>query len=737
MAVAGLLAFALIGALAVKLEQAGVRQQATEVARRSVGSVRDSVAAAVWQMDQQSLALLLAPLVREGSIARVQVMDGESLIAEATRTGPPPRHLAEPWSLPLLAGAPPRPLAELRVVESYDDHETRLTERLWTLLPAEALKIALVAALVLWLLNRQFVRPLNRLGQDLSALQIDQPDRQLVLQRPSPREPDELDQLVASINRMHHRLMAELGRRVQAEKRESERAAEQAQILSLLTEGVVAFDRRGAPLYANAAAMRLMALPAGWPAVPAAVMRADERAFWSGEAAALKAQCRATQAPALRRLYLNWRLPDGRDVPLELTLTGLPKGPLGFLMVARDVSSEQLAEQAQAETRAARAADRAKSEFLSHMSHELRTPLHAVQGLSQLLLADPLDKLSPRQAELVGHVDRAGQHLLSLISDLLDMSRIEAGTMRLHQRTVNLVPLVSDAVHMMEPTARARGLQLHFEQLSSGPLWAALDETRFKQVLMNLLSNAVKYNRDGGEIRVGVALCSAGRLQVTVADSGLGMTDSQMQRLFTPFSRVGREHSGVEGTGIGLVIARQLTQLMGGTLVCSSSRWGEGSVFVIELPLATAPSGRQTDAEPAAPQPVSVRDDVTGCIVVAEDNEVNRLLVELYMRYRPGVQLHGADDVAATVALVARHAPQLALIDMNLGSDSGHDVLAQVRALPRGEATRCVAFSADAMPEQIQAALQAGFDDYWVKPISLELFLQKLDAALVAAAAPA
>jgi CheY-like chemotaxis protein len=357
-----------------------------------------------------------------------------------------------------------------------------------------------------------------------------------------------------------------------------------------------------------------------------------------------------------------------------------------------------------------------------------------VLGFSDLLLAGR--GLAPQQREIVGHVRSAGSHLLELIADLLDLSRIEAGTLALALQPAAVAPLVAETVELVRPQAAARGIVISTHLGGSQPARARIDETRMRQVLMNLLSNAVKYNREGG--RITIELHADDALTLGVSDTGLGLSVEQQRQLFTPFSRLGRENSAIEGTGIGLVIARHLVEMMGGRLECES-RLGEGSTFLITLPLANGPANEQ-----AAPPSVAVaapdaalRDDVRGRLLVVEDNEINRLLLAMYLEHRPNVAVRFAEGVDEATRCLDEALPQIALIDLNLGARSGLELLHTLRARAHGCAVRCIALSADALPEQVEAALAAGFDDYWVKPIGLTDFLTRLDREFAAAGASA
>ena len=391
-----------------------------------------------------------------------------------------------------------------------------------------------------------------------------------------------------------------------------------------------------------------------------------------------------------------------------------------------DITDHKNAELARQQALLAERESQAKSQFLARMSHELRTPLNAVLGFTQLLqlearqrqdASDQLDKLS--------HIRAAGEHLLALINDALDLSSLEAGTLKLDLRPVSMALAVARALPLVEEPAAARRITIRTGRLDG---LALADHTRLHQVLLNLLSNAVKYNRIGGDVIVDSTIV-ADDVRLRVRDTGRGMNAEQLAHLFEPFNRLGLDHEGIEGSGIGMTIARALVEGMGGRIGVTSEA-GRGTAFDVVLPqagaeivAATRPAElRELDgaAEIAsAPQPGKR----SGQVLYIEDSSVNVLLVEELIGQLPGVRIVSELTGAAGVARARSLRPDLILIDMQLPDFDGFEVLRQLRTHPETAAIPCVALSANAMPEDIARALANGFEDYWTKPIRFKEFL--------------
>jgi signal transduction histidine kinase len=390
-----------------------------------------------------------------------------------------------------------------------------------------------------------------------------------------------------------------------------------------------------------------------------------------------------------------------------------------------DITEHKLYAEARSAAASAEQANRAKSEFLSRMSHELRTPLNAVLGFSQLLRLDTSQPLSPQQREKVDLIESAGAHLLAVIGDVLDLSRIESGSMTVSLEPLQLATLVADAQALVSSLAAQHGVTLPTAQLPAGVRVIA-DRVRLRQVLVNLLSNAIKYNRADGRVEVR-SWCEGDTVAIEVADTGMGMTPQQLDHLFEPFNRLGAERGNREGTGIGLVIVNRLVELMNGRLTVDSTP-GTGSRFCVWLPLAR-PATAPASALPAgaAPHTAMARD---AHLLYVEDNEVNIDLVRQILTMRPSWRLDVAHSGNEALAAVRQNRPELILMDMHLGDMNGCELARRLDCDPATAGVPRIALSADAMSEQVKAARAHGFIGYLTKPIDVAVLLGCLDEQL-------
>ena len=422
----------------------------------------------------------------------------------------------------------------------------------------------------------------------------------------------------------------------------------------------------------------------------------------------------------------RYRCKDGSWRWLSWTCSAPAPGSDRLYAVARDVTGAKQAEaDLQRAMRSADQANRAKSEFLSRMSHELRTPLNAILGFGQLLQREPL---TDRQRQQIDMIVGGGRHLLTLINEVLDIARIEAGRLDLSPEPVDVASLLHETTSLAQPMADERGIQMTVDlPTGEGPSVLA-DKQRLKQVLLNLLANAIKYNADGGRVRVFGEAVAADRFRIHVADTGPGIASDKQRRLFTPFDRLGAETSAIEGTGLGLVLSQRLTEIMGGTLTFVS-RVDAGSTFTVELARQQPADSVQIVAGAPAP-PVPTVAIPRRTLLYIEDNLTNVKLIEAVLGYRPGIRLVTAMQGGIGLDLARQHHPDLILLDVHLPDMHGRQVMAILRAEPALKPIPVVVISADATTHQIESLLAAGAREYLTKPIDVELFLRIVDRYL-------
>jgi signal transduction histidine kinase/CheY-like chemotaxis protein len=370
-------------------------------------------------------------------------------------------------------------------------------------------------------------------------------------------------------------------------------------------------------------------------------------------------------------------------------------------------------------------ASAAKSEFVSRMSHELRTPLNVVLGFAQVL--EMRGSLATKDHEAVEQILKAGRHLLELINEVLDLSRIESGRMTMSAEAVEVADIAREAMDLIAPLAQERGVRLDAD-LGRGHCHVTADRQRLKQVLLNLLSNGVKYNREGGEVTLSCVDGGEGRLRLCVADTGRGIPASLMDRLFEPFERLGADGGAVEGTGLGLALSQELVTLMGGT-IGADSRDGEGSTFWVELAVADPP--RVTVAVPPAEEPAPVLLAARRRrVLLIEDNLANVKLIQVLTAERPHIELRTALTGGRGLELALEHPLDLILLDQHLPDVSGAQVLQRLKAGAETRDIPVVIVTADATPDQMERMRERGAAGYLTKPLDIPRFMQVIEGVL-------
>jgi len=428
-------------------------------------------------------------------------------------------------------------------------------------------------------------------------------------------------------------------------------------------------------------------------------------------------------------LDLFGRRKDGTDFPIEVSLSPVHTEQ-GFWVSAsiRDVTERKRIEEELRATHAiAEAASAAKSEFLSSMSHELRTPLNAILGFAQLLQRDKKEPLSLRHRERVDQILKGGEHLLRLIDDILDLSRIEAGSVAISTEPVATAEVLREAVETLEPMAARAGIRLQLGPVPEAAATVKADRTRFAQIVMNYGSNAIKYSAGGGEVSVVASARSGGFVRVTVADEGYGIPVEKQDKLFQPFQRAGQETGPIEGTGIGLVITKRLAELMGGRVGFQSTP-GTGSEFWVELPVhASAPTVAEGAAE-TEPRKERLGSQTRRVIVYVEDNPANVVFMRDVLGDFENIELVTAPTAEMGIEIARARVPDVIIMDINLPGMNGLAALQVLRQDERTKRIPVIALTAAASERDRQRGLQAGFYRYLTKPVKVDELVAGLEA---------
>ena len=407
----------------------------------------------------------------------------------------------------------------------------------------------------------------------------------------------------------------------------------------------------------------------------------------------------------------------------------------GVFAAARDVTERKrldgVLEDKNVELEAARAlaekANLAKSDFLSSMSHELRSPLNAILGFAQLMESESPAPSSSQQ-ESIGQILRAGWHLLKLINEILDLTKIESRQIPLSKEPVLLGEILMECQGMFEPQAQQRGIVMRFPKHDAA-LYVLADHTRLKQVFINLLTNAIKYNTLQGTVEVNCTQEAHRRIRVSIRDTGIGLRPDQQAQLFQAFNRLGQEAGGVEGTGIGLVVAKQLVELMGGTIGVQSTV-GVGSVFWFELDAVDAPVLAMDRNHVALSLPLVSRPTTERTLLYVEDNPANMKLVQKIIERHPELRLLMASNGLAGIELARSALPDVILLDINLPGINGFETLKLLREDALTAHIPAQAISANAMASDVKKGQEAGFMRYLTKPIKVDEFMLALNVAL-------
>jgi len=420
----------------------------------------------------------------------------------------------------------------------------------------------------------------------------------------------------------------------------------------------------------------------------------------------------------------RYRCKNGKiiDVEVSVKLVEISEEKVFYAFV-RNISQRIKNEKELVAARdAAEQASQAKSEFLSRMSHELRTPMNAILGFAQIM---QLQSLTSTQKDYIEEIQDAGDHLLILINELLDLARIENGKLSMSIEPVEVASTISQAVKMIDSLLQDKNI--HFVNECKRDVFMLVDKTRILQILVNLLSNSVKYNKYNGTVTLSCDMDDM-FLRIFITDTGMGMSEANVSKLFQSFERLGAEYTNIEGTGIGLAVSKQLAKLMGGDIGVHSEL-GKGSTFWVEIPGAPSgvPLGERVFDDSLSNKQVGNGKQI---VLYIEDNAANLKVVEALFEFHENLNLLSATTGMHGLEIARKYLPDVILLDIHLPDIDGFEVIRGLKSNPSTVNIPVVALSADAMPIDIERALDTGFNDYLTKPIDLQKLMSTLDRFL-------
>lgn len=395
-----------------------------------------------------------------------------------------------------------------------------------------------------------------------------------------------------------------------------------------------------------------------------------------------------------------------------------------------DMTQIKLAEERVIQAKvAAEKANQAKSEFLSSMSHELRTPLNAILGYAQLFEYDL--NLTQQQMTNMREIRKAGDHLLQLINDVLDLAKIESGKMTVSLEPVLVSRIINEAFTLVQPQADSRGIRLYSSIENFENHYVIADNVRYKQALINLLSNAVKYNNMGGEVEVKLLLVTPKTLRLSVRDNGKGIPANRQTEVFQPFNRLNAEFSKIEGSGVGLVITKQLVEMMHGRLDFQSTE-GVGTEFWIDLPLASEWNQQQTEIIKSVDYgPTQLEFQNHKRVLYIEDNPTNIRLLQQFFERHNCLSLDVAEEPFIGIYKARSTQPDLIILDINLPGMDGFEALNVLKHDPMTKHIPVVGLSANAMPYDIERGIKSGFFEYLTKPVDMNKLIETLNRIFI------
>jgi PAS domain S-box-containing protein len=637
-------------------------------------------------------------------------------------------------------------IGEVRVIASLDKVWSRLLDQLIAALIENGIKTLLVAAFMLLVVQVLITRHLSMLATHARSLSMhDLEGEDVTLDRPDTGRwrPDALDYLAQAINTMRQNLRSAYGEMRQ-----------QSDYIKLLldstSEAIFGVDANGICTLVNPSCLRMLGYQHEDDLIGKSIHELIHHTLPDGRPYP-KEQCTIRLASRQGEAghaddEVHWRA-DGSSFPVEYWSHPMfQNGQLvGTVVAFIDITERKRTEEAlknlneELETRVtertiemklakeeAERASVAKSDFLSRMSHELRTPLNAILGFGQLLEMNQKTPLSNLQADNVREIIHAGNHLLELINEILDLSRIESGRLEVNIESISVPTLIRATVSQLQPLAMQRNIRFSLDL--NEPCIVQGDLLRLREVLINLLSNAVKYNRQDGEIWISCEPVGEHRTRISVRDSGRGIAADAIPRLFKPFERLESAYDGIDGTGIGLALTKKLVVAMRGEIGVESVQ-GVGSTFWFELLRATdSQIGNKT-----APYPVfnpAAIDGKQRKLLYIEDNQANMRLMRKVISTRKNIELLTAENAEAGLDIALQQLPDLILLDIQLPGMDGFEAMRLLRENPATRAIPVIAVSANAMTRDMERGKLAGFQDYLTKPFDIPKLHSVIDKLL-------
>ncbi|NOR72101.1 MAG: response regulator [Methylomarinum sp.] len=512
---------------------------------------------------------------------------------------------------------------------------------------------------------------------------------------------------------------------------ENELANQQENLKAIVTnsaEGIITIDGRGIIEMANPKALEIFAYKAEElegqnisALMPKQLASQHDRYLKYSDIHAPKIINKARELQGMRK--------DGSIFPMELnvspmTINGIKK----YVGILHDITERKNALEAiTAAKKAAENANKAKSQFLSSMSHELRTPLNVILGFTQLVLEDKEAPLNADQTESLEHIYSSGEHLLGLINEILDLSKIESGNVNINSEPINLIQLIKQTLESISPQAKKAHITITHQLPIEENIIVTADPLRVNQILCNLLSNSIKYNQDQGSVSIWLSQHDD-KVRFFVKNTGQGIPDDKLKDLFTPFNRLGADKSGIEGSGIGLTITKMLVEMMGGTIGVENT-YGSGCSFWVEFKQTRTLDTKKTILSSAShSKPQEQNSNIN--ILYIEDNISNRLLMKKTINSYTNFQFSEAPTGIEGIEMALKIKPQIILLDINLPDIDGYEVLKQLQKHRSMDATKIIAVSANAMPEDIGKGEKTQLFSYITKPIEQQRLLSVINKAL-------